>query len=332
MVVVNGPKKQFTTAEIVAYAIVGLIVWGLLGTKLFVLVIIGVVAWKYRARIIAEYNKFAANNKGQPVKAQVVSPSPSFNVNMPKGVSMSKKKITTAVIMIIAAIGVVSSVRVINTGEVGVVTQFGQVTGRELGEGLNFVLPYGFNTVTIYDVKVQKEQVDTNAATQDLQDVTSTLVLNYRLKRDSVSHIHQNIGPTFIDKVIAPAMSEVFKGSSAQYNAGELITNRAAVKKKAYEGLKSRLAKYDIVVEDFSITNFKFSDSFANAIEEKQVAQQDAERAKFRLEAAKTDSEAQKAQAETLSDAYLRKQAIEKWDGKMPQYVGGESVFNIPLR
>ena len=245
---------------------------------------------------------------------------------------MNKKNISMIVIGAVLLLGAVTSVRIINTGEVGVVTQFGKVTERELGEGLNFVLPYGFNSVTVYDIKVQKEQIDTNAATQDLQDVTSTLALNYRLERESVGRIHQTLGPTFIDKVIAPAMSEVFKGSSAQYNAGELITNRAAVKKKAYEGLRDRLAKYDIIVEDFSITNFKFSNSFANAIEEKQVAQQNAERAKFNLEAAKTDAEAQKAQSETLSDGYLRKQAIEKWDGKMPQYVGGDSVFNIPLR
>jgi regulator of protease activity HflC (stomatin/prohibitin superfamily) len=87
------------------------------------------------------------------------------------------------------------------------------------------------------------------------------------------------------------------------------------------------------LVDDVSITNFKFSDSFAKAIEEKQVAQQNAERAKFNLEAAQTDAQAQAAQAQTLSDAYLKKLAIEKWDGKMPTAMGGEgSLFNIPLR
>lgn len=314
---------------------VALIAWGVLGTKILIIAGFVFVVWRYRRQLLAVYEKWLKDNKARPKSTTIVKesiPTKESTYNSSKGVVMNRKAITVLVAAAILGLGILSSVKVINTGEVGVVTQFGQVTGRELSEGLNFIWPFGVNNVTVYDVKVQKEQIATNAATQDLQDVTSTLVLNYRLKRDQVSHIHQTIGPTFIDKVIAPAMSEVFKGASAQYNAGQLITDRAAVKKKAYEGLKNRLAKYDIVVEDFSITNFQFSSSFSNAIEEKQVAQQNAERAKFNLEAAKTDAEAQKAQSETLSDAYLRKQAIEKWDGKMPQYVGGESVFNIPLR
>ena len=86
-----------------------------------------------------------------------------------------------------------------------------------------------------------------------------------------------------------------------------------------------------IVVEDVSLTDFKFSESFSQAIEDKQVAQQNAERAKFNLEAAKTDAEAQAAQSESLSAEYLQLKAIEKWDGKMPQAVGGNGLlFNIP--
>lgn len=322
-------KGNITPAKIGIYIFAFLVLWSIFGESLLFLAVIAFFAWKYRVQIVTMVQQMNSQKKTQPQTAHIVGQP--MNITF-KGVGMGKKSISLIIFGAVLLFGFISSVRMIDTGQVGVVTQFGKVTGRELGEGLNFVLPYGFNNVTVYDIKVQKEQVDTSAATQDLQDVTSTLALNYRLKRDSVSRIHQTLGPTFVDKVIAPAMSEVFKGASAQYNAGELITNRAAVKKKAYEGLRDRLAKYDIVVEDFSITNFKFSESFANAIEEKQVAQQNAERAKFNLEAAKTDAEAQKAQSETLSDGYLRKQAIEKWDGKMPQYVGGQSVFNIPLQ
>jgi regulator of protease activity HflC (stomatin/prohibitin superfamily) len=229
--------------------------------------------------------------------------------------------------------GIFSAFRTIDTGKVGVVTQFGQVTGRELGEGLSMVLPFGLNNVTVYDIKVQKEVAATQAATKDLQDVTAEVVLNYHLNRGQVSKIHQTIGALYNDKVVAPALSETFKGASAKYNASELITERAALKKDVYDQLKARLDKYGFVIDDVSITNFKFSDSFARAIEEKQVAQQNAERAKFNLEAAQTDAQAQAAQSATLSDNYLKKLAIEKWDGKMPTAMGGEgSLFNIPLR
>lgn len=245
----------------------------------------------------------------------------------------SRKIVIVCVVLVIAVIGLFSGVRKIDTGKIGVVTQYGKVTGRELTEGLSVVAPYGLNDVATYDIKVQKEVADTHAATKDLQDVTAEVVLNYHLNRGEVSKVHQTVGVLYKDKVISPALSETFKSASAKYNASELITERAVLKKDVYDQLRERLGKYGIVVDDVSITNFKFSDSFAKAIEDKQVAQQNAERAKFNLEAAQTDAQAQAAQAETLSDNYLRKLAIDKWDGKMPQTVAGDgTVFSIPTR
>lgn len=244
-----------------------------------------------------------------------------------------KKWVIPGVIILLALWGFFSAVRTIDTGRIGVVTQFGHVTGRELNEGLSLVAPFGINDVSVYDVKVQKEVADTQAATMDLQDVTAEVVLNYHLNRGEVSKIHQTVGELYKDKVISPALSETFKGASAKFNASELITQRAVLKKDVYDQLKDRLSKYGIVLDDVSITNFKFSDSFAKAIEDKQVAQQNAERAKFNLEAAQTDAQAQAAQAQTLSDNYLRKLAIDKWDGKMPSTVAGDgTVFSIPTR
>jgi regulator of protease activity HflC (stomatin/prohibitin superfamily) len=245
----------------------------------------------------------------------------------------SKTWIMAAVVAGLALLSAITSVRAIDTGKIGVVTQYGRVTGRELSEGLSFVMPLGLNDVSVYDVKVQKEVADTQAATKDLQDVTAEVVLNYHLNRGEVSKVHQTVGELYKDKVISPALSETFKGASAKYNASELITERATLKKDVYDQLRDRLGKYGIIVDDVSITNFKFSDSFAKAIEDKQVAQQNAEHAKFNLEAAQTDAQAQAAQAQTLSDNYLRKLAIDKWDGKMPSTVAGDgTVFSIPTR
>ncbi|MFZ2545059.1 MAG: prohibitin family protein [Candidatus Saccharimonadales bacterium] len=244
-----------------------------------------------------------------------------------------KRRIIIVVVVIIGLIGFFTGVRQVGTGKIGVVTQYGKVVGRELTEGLGFVVPYGVNDVSVYDIKVQKEVADTQAATKDLQDVTAEVVLNYHLNRGEVSKIHQTVGEMYKDRVITPALSETFKGASAKYNASELITERATLKKDVYDQLHERLGKYGVIVDDVSITNFKFSDSFAKAIEDKQVAQQNAERAKFNLEAAQTDAQSQAAQAQTLSDNYLRKLAIDKWDGKMPSTVAGDgTVFSIPTR
>ncbi len=247
--------------------------------------------------------------------------------------TMQKKYIIWAgLILSVLAITLLTSIRVVGTGQVGVVTQYGRVTGRELDEGISLVLPWGLNNVTIYDIKVQKETVTSTAASKDLQDVSSEIVLNYNLERGSVSTIHQTIGASYISKIVSPAINEVFKAASAEYTASELITERSRLKTQAQKILSDRLAEYGIKVSQLSIVDFKFSDTFSKAIEDKQVAQQNAERAKFNLEAARTDAEAQRAQSETLTREYLQKQAIEKWDGKMPTYMGSGTVFNIPMQ
>lgn len=216
----------------------------------------------------------------------------------------------------------------VGTGEVGVVTQFGQVTGRELGEGLSFKPPW--QQVTIYDVRVQKEESRAQAATNDLQDVSSVLAINYHLDRGRISDIHRNLGPDYKDRIISPAVQEVFKSASAKFTAAQLITNRADVKNDTVTNLKSRLEGRGIIVDDLSIVDFQFSPDFAKAIELKQVAQQNAERAEFTLQQAQKDAEAQAAQKASLTPEILQKLAIEKWDGHLPTYLGQNSVFGIP--
>ena len=195
---------------------------------------------------------------------------------------MTKKQLYTLAGITIAVLIVAgTSIVTIGTGKVGVVTNFGRVTGRELGEGISMKLPLGVESVSVYDIKVQKETTATAAATKDLQDVSAEVVLNFHLNRGDVSKIHQEVGVLYKDKLISPALHEVFKSSAAKYNAGELITERASLKNDVYTQLKERLEKYGIVVDDLSITDFKFSESFGKAIEDKQVAQQNAERAAF---------------------------------------------------
>ena len=223
---------------------------------------------------------------------------------------MSRKNIMRVVIVGFVVFAVLTSIRQVGTGQLAVVTRFGKVTGRELGEGLHVVSPFGIDQVSRYDIKVQKDESEVSSASKDLQDVTGTVALNYRLEAGKVSQIHREIGPLFAVKLIEPALQETFKATSAKYSASELITNRSEVKADALKGVKERLEKYGIVIDDLSIVNFQFSPAFAKAIEEKQVAQQNAERSRFNLEAAQIDAQAQQAQAQTLSPLFLQKQIL----------------------
>ena len=240
------------------------------------------------------------------------------------------KKIILGVVMLALLLWlVVLSTVTIGTGKIAVMTRFGRVTGQELGEGFHFKNP--LDKANGYDIKVLKEETEAAAASKDLQDVRSTLVINYRLEAGKISEIHKTIGVLYKEKLIDPAVQEVFKAATSNYDATQLITDRANVKAEAYNELVKRLSRYGIIVQDLSITDFSFSQEFSNAIEAKQVAAQEAERAEFNLDKANLDAQAQQAQKTSLSPELLQKYAIDKWDGKMPQYLGGESVFNIPL-
>lgn len=249
------------------------------------------------------------------------------NLQIPK---LNYKKYLKHVIIFFVLLWIVlSSTVAIGTGKIAVMTRFGKVTGQELGEGFHFKNP--LDIANEYDIKVLKEETSASAASKDLQDVKSTLVINYRLEAGKVSEIHRTVGVFYKEKLIDPAVQEVFKAATAKFDATQLITDRPAVKAEAFDELVKRLGRYGIIVQDLSITNFSFSPEFTKAIEEKQVSAQEAERAKFNLERANLDAQAQNAQKTSLSPELLQKLAIDKWDGKMPQYLGGNSVFNIPL-
>jgi len=231
----------------------------------------------------------------------------------------------------------------IGAGERGVVLNFGAVQKNVLGEGLHFRIPI-MQRVAIMDVKVQKAVTDAASASSDLQDVTSSVALNYHIIPDKANVVYQTIGVEFKERVIDPAIQEVMKAVSAKYSAEELITKRPAVSEAMRANLAERLLAYNIAVDAVSIVGFSFSKIFMEAIESKQTAEQLALKAKRDLERIKIEAEqkitAAQAEAESLrlqranisTDLIeLRKieanlKAIEKWNGILPQVTGGGAV------
>jgi len=236
----------------------------------------------------------------------------------------------------------------VGPGQRGVVLNFGAVQDNVLGEGLHFRIPV-VQEVIILDVRVQKVVTDTIAASSDLQDVTSSIALNYHLIPDKANIVYQTIGISYRERIIDPAILEVVKAVSARYSAEELITKRPQVSEAMRTSLMERLERYNIEVDAFSIVAFSFSKVFTEAIEAKQTAEQLALKAKRDLERVKIEAEqkvtAAKAEAESLrlqranispDLIELRKieanlKAIEKWDGILPQVVGTGGVPLIGL-
>ncbi|HEV8537116.1 MAG TPA: prohibitin family protein [Candidatus Limnocylindria bacterium] len=244
---------------------------------------------------------------------------------------------------------------IVDAGHVGVVTRFGAVTGAIFEQGLNYKMPF-VESVWIADVRTQKEQVDAAAASRDLQEVKSTIALNYHLDARRASTVYREIGPQYKQRIVDPAIQEAFKFTTAQFTAEELITQREDVKNRARGFLRDRLGAFNVIVDELNIVTFEFSRAFNDAIEAKQVAAQrvqqslnEQQRAKVEadtrviaaqgdaqavLTRAKAAAEAQQIQRQTLSEIYVQFLAVDKWDGKMPQVTGtGATPFiQIPAR
>lgn len=239
------------------------------------------------------------------------------------------------VLLILPYFGVWATV---GAGHVGVVTRLGAVN-RVVNPGFVFKLPLVEN-VHEMETRTQKEQVDAASASKDLQQVSATIALNFHLRGEKAVVVYQNVGEDYINRIVAPAMQESFKATTAKFTAEDLIGKREAVKQLAYAELKTRLDKYNIVVDDFNIVNFDFSKDFNNAIEQKQVAQQDLERAKTEASTAvakaqgQADAQKRLKDSGSLSPEYLQFLAVQKWNGKLPTVVGngGTPFLNIPLQ
>ena len=231
----------------------------------------------------------------------------------------------------------------IGAGERGVVLNFGAVQDKVLDEGLHFRIPI-MQKVARMDVKVQKAVTDAVSGSADLQDVTSSVALNYHIIPDKANVVYQTIGVEFKERIIDPAIQEIMKAVSARYSAEELITKRPAVSEAMRTTLAERLMVHNIAVDAVSIVAFSFSKIFTEAIESKQTAEQLALKAKRDLDRIRIEAEqtvtAAKAEAESLrlqranisTDLIeLRKieanlKAIEKWNGILPQVTGGGAV------
>jgi len=231
----------------------------------------------------------------------------------------------------------------IGAGERGVVQNFGAVQDKVLNEGIHFKIPV-VQTVILMDVKIQKEVTDAASSSSDLQDVDLSVALNYHIIPEQANLVYQTIGVQFKERIIDPAIQEVMKAVSARYTAEELITKRPAVSTEMQDALTSRLLASNISVDAFSIISFSFSQTFTDAIEAKQTAEQNALKAKRDLDRIKVEAEQTIAAATAEAEALrlqkmnispdlieLRKieanlKAIEKWNGILPQVTGAGAI------
>jgi regulator of protease activity HflC (stomatin/prohibitin superfamily) len=232
---------------------------------------------------------------------------------------------------------------IVNAGERGVVMVFGRVREEILTEGIHGIIPL-VNTVKKLSVRIQKQQISAEASSKDLQEVFADVVLNWHILPMEVNRIYQQIGDEkmVIDRVIDPAIEEILKAVMAKYTAEELITEREEVKREVDRRLTERLRNYHIGVDDISLVHVNFSDRFTDAVEAKQIAEQEAKKAGFavlkavkeaevKINLARGEAEAHRILQDSLTPEILQNKTIERWNGDPPLVIGENTLKTIDL-
>jgi regulator of protease activity HflC (stomatin/prohibitin superfamily) len=220
------------------------------------------------------------------------------------GRRISGPAIAIVILVIIAALVAVNGFVTVPAGFRGVLLTYGKVENKILPEGLNFKIPL-VQTVELMDVQIQKAESVESTATNDLQEVSATIAVNFRLDPNAVNMIYRDLRRDYVDRVIKPNIEESLKATTALFTAEQIITNRATIKATFDDILEERLSLFNIDLIAVSLTDFQFSASFAAAIESKVTAEQEALQAQNKLEQVKFEAQQQIINAEAEKNATI---------------------------
>lgn len=256
----------------------------------------------------------------------------------------------------------ISCVFYVPTGYTGIVTTFGKVEDGTKDAGV--VLKAPWQSIVKMDNRIQEMSMDLSAFSSDIQEVSTSVAVGYRINQANAMTIYKEVGKKYEDTLITPRVLETVKAVVAHYDASSLISNRDAVAFQMDTKLREVLAQYNIDLQYISVTNFDFTDTFTDAVEAKVKAQQEKEKAetdadKRRVEAQATadadliaaNAEAEKSKVAADAELYVAEKKAEanralndslnsnlleyykitdvesRWNGKLPAYVGdGNSI------
>ena len=233
---------------------------------------------------------------------------------------------------------------IVGVGERGVKVTLGQTSPVALEEGVHFVMPF-ISTVKKMNVKTVKANIATMAQSKDIQQARIVYVVNYNLQPENAPKMWRTVGRDYVSVVVMPTVEGIVKDTIGKWNAQDIVANREKVASEVLFKLNEKLGPKYINVSDFQITEIQYSQAFEQAIESKVTAEQEALKAKNKTvqvqeearqkiiaSEAEAKSMAIRAQALTQNKNLVEYEAVQKWDGKLPQYMMGNSVPFVHLK
>lgn len=266
--------------------------------------------------------------------------------------NMAKNHTGTVLAVTLVLTGIlffVSTIATIPTGHTGVVTTFGRVEEYTLDAGVHFISPWQ-NTVKM-DNRVQKQTAVLSCFSSDIQEVNLIYTINYQINKANAQMIYKTIGKDYYKTVIVPCITESVKVVTARYTAEQLVGKRNELAAAIEDDLTEKLIAYNIELVSTSIENMDFTDAFTDAVEAKQVAQQNKLKAETEAEQkvieaqaaaevrkvnadaeayellakAEAEAEANRKLAQSLTDELVNYIYAQSWDGKLPTFMAGDS-------
>lgn len=247
---------------------------------------------------------------------------------------MKKLLLTTALCIFLTGCG-----EVIDTGNSGVKTFFGEITSsKPLDEGLYFYFPF-FQNVYEYDCKTQLFSADYSTYTKDIQPADLKVAINYSVNKDNIISLHQTVGVLYEKKILFPISESIVKDVIGTWDATSLVENREKAAQQIYESLNKKLNESGFIkVENVSIKNIDYSNNFEKSIEAKVVARQKAEEAKNRtveveekakqqVIEAEAEAKSMKIRSQALAENknLIQYEAVQKWNGVLPVNLYGSA-------
>ena len=255
--------------------------------------------------------------------------------------------ILTLAILLSAGSVALACFQTVPTGHTGVVTTFGRVENTTLDSGVHFVLPW--QQVVKMDNRVQKQTVELPCFSSDIQEVNLTYTINFQIKKSDAQNIYRTIGVDYYTTVIQPCITESVKVVTARYTAEQLVGKRNELAASIEDDLADKLLAYNIELVSTSIENMDFTNAFTDAVEAKQVAQQNKLRAETEAEQkvieanaaaevrkvnadaaayellakAEAEAEANRKISESLTQELINYTYAQTWNGKLPTVMTG---------
>lgn len=221
-----------------------------------------------------------------------------------------------------------SCIAIVDTGRVAVVTRFGNVVGVE-GQGIHLKAP--IDAYNIIDVTQQQVTADYSTASRDNQSINQTITAQVVVSPDNVQELYTKFLGNHMDGIVRPVLADGFKSANAKFSLEETIEKRDQLSEAMLKAVQDRLSPYGISVVSVEINNVELPEEYKAAVERQKVAERDQVTAQVERETAEIDAEKNRILAESLDERNFQKMFIEKWDGHLPQYLGGDGSLDMLL-